>query len=438
MSISMIFTTPSDMASNATSLGGLEDVENASILTSMSVSPTPYDRNRGLTVDHSPSSAVAIIEGITMVIIFVGALFANLMAIVTILTDKVLRKNFHNLLILNLTVVDLGVTITSMTFSIWSIYDNGYLLVHSDILCSINGFGAVLFTFANFTTILAISVDRYLTVVWSNRFPPTKCRAIGFIIFCWFLPIINVLPPAFEFLSDFKFHPDTHHCSPKWEDCLYFIIWFTFIFGVTVPIMTFSYISVIWTIRRQELQLRSHAAFKKGKNSKQTSDSGVVNVSMDVVSNEGLSSADWPKTSDDLGTTDYDVTEDDEVTGGFGMKEHVIAKPEKKKKKRQQLLYKLDKLSADKRVAVTGILLVMTTVVCWTPYFIIHSCFIPIDPSHWLGVVSMWLGYSNSLLDPLVYSFMNRRVRARYRSLIGCRIDWNALRTRLASIFRRG
>ncbi|XP_030840778.1 5-hydroxytryptamine receptor 7-like [Strongylocentrotus purpuratus] len=433
--MSTILTPPSDMELNTsftTMMGDFEDVENASM--------SPYDR--GLSVDHAPSSAVAIIEGITMVLIFVGALFANLMAMTTILTDKVLRKNFHNLLILNLIIVDLGVTITSMSFSIWSIYDDGYLLLHSDILCSINGFGAVLFTFANFTTILAISLDRYLTIVWSTRFPPTKCRAIGFIIFCWFLPILNVLPPAFEFLSDFNYHPDTHHCSPKWEDCLYFIIWFTFIFGVTVPIMAFSYIAVIWTIRRQELQLRSHAAFKKGKNSnsKQTSDGGVINVSMDIVSNdqpEG-SSADWPKSSDDIGTTDYDVTEDEGASGGVGIKDHVIAKPQRKKKKRQQLLSKLDKLSADKRVALTGILLVMTTIVCWTPYFIIHSCFIPINPSHWLGVVSMWLGYSNSLLDPLVYSFMNRRVRARYRALIGYRIDWKSLRSRLASIFRRG
>lgn len=78
---------------------------------------------------------------------------------------------------------------------------------------------------------------------------------------------------------------------------------------------------------------------------------------MDIVSNdqpEG-SSADWPKSSDDFGTTDNDVTEDEGVIGGVGMKDHVIAKPQRKKKKRQQLLSKLDALSADKRVALTGI-----------------------------------------------------------------------------------
>lgn len=84
----------------------------------------------------------------------------------------------------------------------------------------------------------------------------------------------------------------------------------------------------------------------------------MINVSMDIVTNdqpEG-SSADWPKSSDDFRTTDYDVTEDEGVIGGgVGMKDDVIAKPQRKKKKRQQLLSKLDKLSADKRVALTGI-----------------------------------------------------------------------------------
>ena len=113
---------------------------------SMSSMTTTYSRPR-VIVDHEPDSAIAIIEGITMIIIFVGALFTNLMAMTTILTDRVLRKNFHNVLILNLTFMDLGVTITSMSFSVWSIYDNGYLLLNNEVLCAVSLTDAIHFSF---------------------------------------------------------------------------------------------------------------------------------------------------------------------------------------------------------------------------------------------------------------------------------------------------
>ncbi|XP_071487977.1 octopamine receptor beta-2R-like [Diadema antillarum] len=383
-----------------------------------------------LQIDHEPTSVVAIVEGVTMSIIFLVALFANLMAMTTILRDKTLRSNPHNLLILNLTIMDLGVTLTSMTFTIWSIYDHGRLLLDNHILCAINGFGAVLFTFGNFTTILAISVDRYLTVVWSTRFPPTKARTIGLLVFCWALPILNVLPPSFEFLSGFKFHPDTHHCSPKWDDCLYFIIWFTFIFGITVPIMMFCYIAVIRTIRRQEMHLKRHGKTNKSALlNRSSSKEGVINVAMDSISRskgDTSGSESVTKASNGLKEGDlnaWETTEDAELTDDMKkMAGDVFKKGDQKPKKRKGRT-KMERLSTDKRVALTGIMLVMTTVVCWAPYFIIHSCFVPINPSHWLGVVSMWLGYANSMLDPLIYSFMNRRVRARYRALFGWRLD---------------
>ena len=188
----------------------------------------------------------------------------------------------------------------------------------------INGFGAVMFSYGNFTTILAIALDRYLTVCWSSRFPPTKRRAIALVVFCWAYPIINVIPPTFEFLSDFKYHPDTHHCSPAWEACLYYIITFTFIFGITVPVMAFCYFSVIITIRRQELRLRSHASLKgnmsSALNTGTTSDSGIVNISMDTVSIR--SRDDLSDSTNVIGTSDCATTSKfrpDKVSGITGV-----------------------------------------------------------------------------------------------------------------------
>ncbi|XP_030840957.1 5-hydroxytryptamine receptor 1A-alpha-like [Strongylocentrotus purpuratus] len=74
-------------------------------------------------------------------------------------------------------------------------------------------------------------------------------------------------------------------------------------------------------------------------------------------------------------------------------------------------------------IVITGIkkkdrtLLVLTTVVCWSPYYIVNTCLLSINIPHWMGVATVWLGFFNCLLDPLIYSFMNRRIAAHYRDM---------------------
>lgn len=416
-------------------------------------SPTLYDRHRDLVINHDPTSVVAVVEGVTLIVIFLGALVANLIAMTAILRDKLLRKNLHNWLILNLIVNDLGITITSMSFSIVSVFDHGQFLINNPVMCLINGTGAVGFSLGNFATILAISVDRYLTVVWSTRFPPTKSRTIVFIILCYVISFINVLPPFFKFLSDFKYHPDTHHCSPVWEACLYYIICFVIVFCITVPVMVLCYTGVVLTLRRQELQLRS---FSKDNRTASpgvvtTKPGGRMQISADVTSDrytQAASSTDAvTKSAESCQTEDYfpsvDAdTEEHSNNGALEMQDKKDPADErarrKRKMKKRNVRVMQGNLSMDKRVALTGILLVMTTVVCWAPYFIVHSCFIPIDSNHWMGVTTMWLSYANSLFDPLIYSFMNRRVRARYRALFSwCpRINWKSFRNRVVKALR--
>ncbi|XP_030850560.1 melanocortin receptor 5-like [Strongylocentrotus purpuratus] len=74
------------------------------------------------------------------------------------------------------------------------------------------------------------------------------------------------------------------------------------------------------------------------------------------------------------------------------------------------------KFRAEKRVAIMGALLVLTTMLCWTPYALHHSKYLGLPEGHWFGVFTMWLGYCNALLDPLIYSFMNYRVRKEIKS----------------------
>ena len=98
-------------------------------------SPTSYDHHRGVVINHDPTSVVAVVEGVTLIVIFLGALVANVIAMTAILRDKLLRKNLHNWLILNLIVNDLGIAITSMSFSIVSVFDHGQFLINNPAMC---------------------------------------------------------------------------------------------------------------------------------------------------------------------------------------------------------------------------------------------------------------------------------------------------------------
>ncbi|XP_071507633.1 5-hydroxytryptamine receptor 1A-beta-like [Diadema antillarum] len=374
--------------------------------------------------DHGPRSAAAVLEGLTLAVIIVVAFAANLLAMAIMVRDKRLRSNLHSALIFTLICMDLGVVVTSMTFSIWSVYDNGHFLRNNKVMCTINGFCATFFKFGNFLTILMISIDRYLTIVWSVRFPPTRLRTVVFLVVCWIVPLFVAVPPAAQSLSKYEYLSDTHHCSPRW-DCPYYVIMFVFLYGIVLPVMLICYVAVFRTIRRQELLMK-----RPPKMDNETTVACGFGTTLVAETQFGKLEGGESTVSCLQGDTDRRgvSAKDDSSDGTLSLpleeppEQEAVCKHQSKRKKRH-LQLRRRRLRADKRVALTGVLLVLTTVVCWCPYFVVHYCFNPTNPAHWEGVVSMWFGYSNSSLDPIIYAFMNRRVRQRLRSLIRRTMD---------------
>nr|XP_054762266.1 tyramine receptor 1-like [Lytechinus pictus] len=443
---------------------------------------------------HETNSPQAISEAVTLVIIMIASFFTNILAMTQILTSKKLRKNHHNLLIANLNVIDLGITLFSMTFSVAAIFDDGYLLRNNATICTINGFCAITCSVGNFTNVMCIAVDRYISIVWSTRFPPTRNRVYCMIAFVWVVSVTITLPPTFEFLSAFEYTENTHHCSPSWNVHSYFYIWFTVIFGVTVPVMIICYACIIYHIRKSDRKLRVYDGMKtSGKISKQLSgsrSSGSPQGSTNLRPNAGcpthhnqMLQPNVNAKHPNLGKHNSDGISEARVNRGFhgdglhlrdiivdeyeprivGPGPYVIsgqrcslsptqslpilpigdsgtqasssangqrgtgsAQTKSKTEEHDQrtrrhadsdqsvnhdnILNKMSarKLSVEKRVALTGAMLILTTIFCWAPYCIIHFPHFP-PASHSWAAVTMWMAYANSLLDPLVYVFINRK-----------------------------
>ncbi|CDQ62469.1 unnamed protein product [Oncorhynchus mykiss] len=75
-----------------------------------------------------------------------------------------------------------------------------------------------------------------------------------------------------------------------------------------------------------------------------------------------------------------------------------------------------------KTVKTLGIIM-GTFIFCWLPFFIValvmpfcQSCQMP----KWLEDVINWLGYSNSLLNPIIYAYFNKDFQSAFKKIIKC------------------
>lgn len=121
-----------------------------------------------------------------------------------------------------------------------------------------NGFCTVLFSASSFATITCIAIDRYLSVVWSTRFPPSHSRACVMVVGIWVFSASYATLPLVNFLSSFSYLDATHHCSPVWENCFFYVVGFMTNYVITIPIMFVCYLFVFRIIWKKEKKLSKY------------------------------------------------------------------------------------------------------------------------------------------------------------------------------------
>ncbi|XP_067232487.1 5-hydroxytryptamine (serotonin) receptor 1A b [Chanodichthys erythropterus] len=95
---------------------------------------------------------------------------------------------------------------------------------------------------------------------------------------------------------------------------------------------------------------------------------------------------------------------------------------ENKHEKNTEAKRKLALARERKTVKTLGIIM-GTFILCWLPFFI-KALVMPFCPSCdmplWLIDVINWLGYSNSLLNPIIYAYFNKDFQSAFKKIIKC------------------
>ena len=82
-------------------------------------------------------------------------------------------------------------------------------------------------------------------------------------------------------------------------------------------------------------------------------------------------------------------------------------------------------LARERKTVKTLGIIMGTFILCWLPFFIValvlpfceSSCHMPTL----LGAIINWLGYSNSLLNPVIYAYFNKDFQNAFKKIIRCK-----------------
>ena len=272
---------------------------------------------------------------------------------------------------------------------------------------------------ASILHLVAISIDRYWAVTnidyIRNR---TAKRILIMIAIVWFVAMSISIPPLFGWKDD-NDPAITGVCIIS-QDHGYTIFSTIGAFYLPTFLMMIIY-AKIFSVARQRIR-RKRFAQQKSKETKATEMTLLtVPPKCSPMSRSEVSEAPCNGSS---GSGDHDDNENRcNKTNGHLDESEVVMLPKtdgeilKAKKQKEKLEMKRERKAARTLAIITG-----AFIVCWLPFFIMaivapfirESVFIPPLAES----ITLWLGYANSLINPIIYTIFNPEFRAAFQKIL--------------------
>ncbi|XP_070612632.1 alpha-1D adrenergic receptor [Erythrolamprus reginae] len=322
-------------------------------------------------------SLQSVTVGVFLAIFILLSIVGNILVILSVACNRHLRT-VTNYFIINLAIADLLLSTTVLPFSATlEVLD---LWVFGRIFCDIWAAVDVLCCTASIMSLCIISVDRYIGVKYSLKYPTimTEKKAVVILGVVWVSSMVISIGPLLGWKEE---PPESEEFCTITEEPGYALFSSLFSFYLPLLVILVMYFNIYVVARRTTKSLEAGVKKERGK-------------SMEVV----------------LRIHCRSVLEDSMASA-------------KRPTFRSSLSVRLLKFSKEKKAAKTLAIVVGVFILCWLPFFFVLSfgSFFPsLKPSGMAFKIIFWLGYFNSCVNPIIYPCSSKEFKRAFIRLLKC------------------
>ncbi|EDW59047.1 5-hydroxytryptamine receptor 1 [Drosophila virilis] len=407
---------------------------NGSSSTLVSMSDTPLlldDLAAGEEFELPPLQSVIV--SIILLIVILGTVVGNVLVCIAVCMVRKLRRPCNYLLV-SLALSDLCVALLVMPMAL--LYEVLERWSFGTLLCDIWVSFDVLCCTASILNLCAISVDRYLAITKPleygvKRTPRRMMLCVGIV---WLAAACISLPPLLILGNEHEDEDGQPICTVC-QNFAYQIYATLGSFYIPLSVMLFVYYQIFRAARRivlEEKRAQTHLQqAMNGTGSPQTATapvlghtelgsgngtghghrhSSVGNTSLTYSTCGGLSTSGGGGGGGGgiVGIPHGHHGSGGGVSGSTGL----LGSPHHKKLRFQ--------LAKEKKASTTLGIIMSAFTICWLPFFIL-ALIRPFETMHVpasLSSLFLWLGYANSLLNPIIYATLNRDFRKPFQEIL--------------------
>uniref|UniRef100_A0A8C5P0M3 5-hydroxytryptamine receptor 1A n=1 Tax=Jaculus jaculus TaxID=51337 RepID=A0A8C5P0M3_JACJA len=400
-------------------------------------SPEPFGTGGNGTDISDVTFSYQVVTSLLLGTLIFCAVLGNACVVAAIALERSLQ-NVANYLIGSLAVTDLMVSVLVLPMAALYQVLNKWTLgqVTCDLFIALD----VLCCTSSILHLCAIALDRYWAITdpidYVNKRTPRRAAAL--ISLTWLIGFLISIPPMLGWRTP-EDRSDPDACTISKDHG--YTIYSTFgAFYIPLLLMLVLY-GRIFRAARFRIRKTVKKVEKKGSDTRLGTSSSSSSKSLNGQAGHG----DWRRGAENKAPCangavrrgdDGAALEVIEVHRVGSSKEHLplpsepgaapyaLATLERKNERNAEAKRKMALARERKTVKTLGIIM-GTFILCWLPFFIValvlpfceSSCHMPTL----LGAIINWLGYSNSLLNPVIYAYFNKDFQNAFKKIIKCK-----------------
>lgn len=343
--------------------------------------------NSGI-VTQDWSSTERVLSICALVVVNVLAVSGNLLVLCVISYTKELRRKESNWFVANLALADLLVALTVIPTSLDTLITGNFRLglTFKEFI----GFANFMFCICSIMSLQLLSLDRWFAISkpfkYLNFMTPKKASAA--CIFVWLYSMLCALPPVFGVSSYYCFIPNLDVCDlgKDWSGSYKALTFAIAVLGLTYVFALTAMVASYWKIFRIT---RSHVRR--------------INVQRSFI-----------RSSETNLSWEITARVDDTTVSSTQNFEETHEKPVGKKRWWNKTRNRRNfSRTSDIQTAKSFLIVIGVYFLCWTPFCFTLALDIILSKkiNSTVALVCLWIGYSNSGVNPLIYTWKYKQFR---------------------------